>query len=75
MNFQETPSNGSKDTADKVFHFPNKLPLVTDLSQLFSHCSECLESMRYEILGESYQWKPRYTWQNFNFSKYSALNY
>jgi len=31
--------------------------------------------MRYEVLGDSCQWKPRYIWQNSNFSKYSALNY
>jgi len=29
-NFQETPSNGGTDTADEVFHFQSKLPLVIE---------------------------------------------
>jgi len=34
FKFQENPSNGSCDTADKVLCSLSKVPLITDKSQL-----------------------------------------
>jgi Fe-S oxidoreductase len=62
MNFQENPSKGRREPAEKNFVLQAKCPeLVTDQNQTCTICSACMESAMAEISRKSLTWKMRYT--------------
>jgi len=58
MEFQENPSNGSRDKAEKLHHTEVNCALFLTDGNIIMFVV-CAESARYGVSGKSLQWKPR----------------